>query len=307
MKHAKTYLALLLALIVASLACFAALAEGANEATPGEPDRCEHENATITVTKENVKYKSVDSRSHIVGYDEVTTIDCPDCGGDVVTVYKQYSEAHTMKDGVCELCGYKQSKAPAKTSKPTATPAATATPTPEPTAEPTATPVPQMPEMARMLLDALTLVQFEGEDVTVEIVGARQMFTQDEFAALCELPVHEQLLLTLSAAGMADVAESAIAALDEEFSEEAQKLDAQIVERMLNLTEEEQEALNETLDTYFPLGEVEEDGVSYPLFTIELLISVDGEARVQRYSFIKGEDDEWNFHEYAVQAVEAEG
>ena len=312
MKHAKRLLSPLLALLLA-LGC-APLALG--EATPGEAERCDHANATVTVTETNAWYKSVDARSHIKGYDEVTTVDCPDCdeGDSESVVYKQLSEAHAMKDGVCTLCGYEAPKAtptpkptakptPKPTVKPTATPTAkpTATPTaiPAPTAAPTAAPVPEMPELVSALFDAADALMLSGNNVSIAFAGEELIFTQEELAALSELELHERILITLSAAGMADLSETALAAMQTDLSDAAKALDQRIVERMLALSEQEQAELNAALDAHFPITETELDGKIEPVITFTLIAVVDGEEFSQSLSFVQNLYGDWMVFEAA--------
>lgn len=164
-----------------------------------------------------------------------------------------------------------------------------------------------MPDMADLLFSAMELAQFEGDEVTIELSGMRLILTEEELALMDELSVTEQILLTLSAVGMADVTEAALDAMDAELSEAAQALDARIAERISAMDEAEQAALAETLDAYFPLEEAEIDGQTRQLFTLELQIDVDGEARVQRYSFALQEDGSWAFADYEVKQVNPVG
>lgn len=311
MKHGKPMFALFMSALLA-VAPLCVLAE----ATPSEPEKCTHENAVTTVTEENVIYTLVDARTHNKAYDVVTTVDCPDCDeiDSVTSVHRQFSKAHTVENGVCTLCGYKESTPaePPKKPAPTPTPKPTAAPTPAPTAAPTAEPapesvVPEMPDMADVLFAAIDLAQLDGEDVTIEIAGMNQIFTAQELEKLEKLPVIEQLMLTLSAVGLADVTETALAAMETTLSDEAQALDAQIVERLLAMTDEEQEALSALLDEYFPLEETLLDGETRIRFTITLNIEEGGVLRVQRYSFLLQEDGAWIFQDCDTQEVKPVG
>lgn len=310
MKHMTKLVALILALAAAPC-CAAAESSGA---TQPEPGKCTHENATTTVGEENVFYTAVDERTHNRGWDEVTTVDCPDCeeGDSRLAVYRQRSEAHEMKDGVCALCGYKAPTPPPKPAPaPTPKPAPKPKPTPKPTAAPTAAPtvaptaiptvapaaVP-MPEMANVLLTAMELASLESEQASVRVSGAEEIFTAEEYAALAALAPHEQLLLTLNAVGMADITEAALAAMDAGLSEAALALDAQIYARMEAMTEEEKAALTALLDAYFPLGEIEMDGATRLSFTLTLNVEESGVLRAQRYTFCQLDDGSWTLCGY---------
>ncbi|MDO5376762.1 MAG: hypothetical protein Q4G52_00370, partial [Clostridia bacterium] len=184
------------------------------------------------------------------------------------------------------------------TPRPQTTNAATAEPTVEPTAEPTAAP------MVSTLLSAVAEAEAEGSTVNIEVVGAQEIMTETEYAALRELPAQEQILVTLASIGFADVVEAATKALDVTLSEAAQTLAAQVTERMAAVSEEERAAVEEKLAQYFPVEEIEIDGVKTSYFVIDLRIEVDGVVRVERYGFRLDENGEWIFVRLDLRSVE---
>lgn len=246
---------------------------------------------------------------------------CDVCDSIIAETLKEFdgtfTEEHYADDkGVCVVCGYKGSAPvnPEPTPGPTAKPAHdtdnTFVPTPRPqtnsvveaTVEPTATPAPQA--MVDTLLDAVLEAQAEGSEVTIEVVGAAEIMTEEEYAALKALPAQEQILVTLASIGFEDVVEAAMKALNVTLSDGAQALVGQVTERMAAVSEEERTAIEEKLAEYFPVEEVVIDGVRTSYFVIDLRIEVDGVVRVERYGFRLDENGEWIFVKLDLQSVQ---
>ncbi|MDO5378859.1 MAG: hypothetical protein Q4G52_11050, partial [Clostridia bacterium] len=228
-----------------------------------------------------------------------------------------FTDVHYFNDkGVCLDCGYKggapvkPEPTPGPTAKPTQDTDTTFVPTPrpqtntavEPTVEPTATPAPQA--MVDTLLEAVLEAQAEGSEVTVEVVGAAEIMTEEEYTALKALPAQEQILVTLASIGFEDVVEAAMKALNVTLSDGAQALVQQVSARMAAVSDEERAAIEEKLAQYFPVEEVVVDGVKTSYFVIDLRIEVDGVVRVERYGFRLDENGEWIFVRLDLQSVQ---
>ena len=174
-------------------------------------------------------------------------------------------------------------------------------PTPEPTATPEPSYAPTVVTESQPLVETLIavaeLVEQEGAEVHIEVVGAAEVMPEEEHQQLKALPVQEQLLITLSSIGFDEVVESAAASMNLTLSDDAQALRTQINTRMENLTPEETVELQEKLSTYFPVQQVRSgDGQVHAYFILELSIEVDGVARIERYGFrLDEETGEWIF------------
>lgn len=135
------------------------------------------------------------------------------------------------------------------------------TPVPDPVEAPA-------PQPVSVLMDTLAQAENEGSEVTIEVVGAREVLNESEYAQLQTLPAQEQMLVTLASIGLQDVVESALAAMNMTFSEEAASLTAQVSERFAAMNTQ----LEETLTEYFPKAKVTVGGVTREYFVVDLVI-----------------------------------
>ncbi len=158
--------------------------------------------------------------------------------------------------------------------------------------------------MVSALLGAIAEVETEGDEVAVEVVAAQEVMTETEYTTLKTLPLQEQILVTLASVGFEDVLEAATKAMNVELSEDAQTLVTQVTERMAAVPEEERTTVEEKLAQYFPVEEIEVDGVKTSYFVMDLKIMVDGVERVERYGFRLDENGEWIFEKLDPKPVE---
>ena len=180
-------------------------------------------------------------------------------------------------------------RTPAPTAKPVVTPVPTAVPTLAPTAEPTKKPI------VETLFEAVTEAEAEGKDVEVEIVGAQEVMTQEEYTELKTLSAQEQVLVTLKSVGLDEVVQAAVSAMNVTVSNEASSLMDKVGTRVEKMTAEEKTAYEDKLAEYFPVTERVIGGVTVRTFTIDMKIVVDGYERVERYQFYLDENGEWIF------------
>ena len=296
-----------------------------------EGEGCKHENQrkeTDEILQRNQKSLGHDEHEYYVDVTEVVT--CEDCGEILSRKTTQTGvrkvEEHIFMQGVCAYCGEKEPE-PTPTPTPTPTPAPTAEPTVaptqepdpdfEPTSRPNRTPVPTVkpvvtavptavPTIAptaeptkkpivETLFEAVTEAEAEGKDVEVEIVGTQEVMTQEEYTELKTLSAQEQVLVTLKSAGLDEVVQAAVTAMNVKVSNEASSLMDKVGTRVEKMTAEEKTAYEDKLAEYFPVTERVMGGVTVRTFTIDMKIVVDGYERVERYQFYLDENGEWVF------------
>lgn len=282
---------------------------------------CPHEHTTqssYTMVRED-SYSAINETYHSAVCDGYEEEQCSACGMtvrlDIVEEGLTENFKHDLdSEGVCKYCGYVYT-APAPVVTPTPAPQPEQQPQQEPeqkTAavvkrpavkneedtyfESTPAPVPESQPMVQTLMAVVESAEQQGEQVSIEIVGAAEIMEAEEHAQLKALPVQEQILVTLSSIGFDEVVEAAAAAMNLTLSGEAQALREQINARISSLTQEESEQLQEKLTAYFPVEEITANGETYAYFVIELRIEVDGAARIERYGFrLDDETGEWIF------------
>ena len=267
-----------------------------------------------------------DGKTHTASYELWTVKMCPTCGWfnwDTETFVKNSTtvEEHWFKNGYCTECladepAATATPAPAKTPAPSGgnsgNGGGTTVKQPEADVEFVATPEPEAtaaPEMVSTLLDTVAQAEAEGSEVTVEVVGAQEVFSETEYEQLKTLPAQEQMLVTLASIGLEDVVQSALASMNVTLSEEAEALTAQVAERFAAMGEEERAQVEEKLAQLFPKTQVTVGEKTYEYFVIDLQITVDGMVRVERYGFRYDEElGQWVFEKLDLidMYVEAE-
>ena len=267
-----------------------------------------------------------DGKTHTASYELWTVKMCPTCGWfnwDTETFVKNSTtvEEHWFKNGYCTECladepAATATPAPAKTPAPSGgnsgNGGGTTVKQPEADVEFVATPEPEAtaaPEMVSTLLDTIAQAETEGSEVTVEVVGAQEVFSETEYEQLKTLPAQEQMLVTLASIGLEDVVQSALASMNVTLSEEAEALTAQVAERFAAMGEEERAQVEEKLAQLFPKTQVTVGEKTYEYFVIDLQITVDGMVRVERYGFRYDEElGQWVFEKLDLidMYVEAE-
>lgn len=269
MRHGMALAAGLL--VLSWLVCMnTGLAQDFAEATPGEATRCPHELVEVRTTHEQVAYEQGDAQEHVREYDELTVMLCLDCGMELnrSSVPKSAGEAHAFDEsGICTLCGaQKAGESAGETGEGV------------------------KPETPGELLESIGQAVDEGAGVRVDVVGAQDMLTQEEYEALKSLPAREQILVALAYVEWGAQAERALSSLDVPLSGQAASLMEQIAARLDALTPGERAAQQERLSQLFPAGEEEEaDGTQRPYRSIDLRIDVDGTTYTQRYDLLLDE------------------
>ena len=131
--------------------------------------------------------------------------------------------------------------------------------------------------------------------VTIEVVGADEVLTEEEYEQMSAISVPEQLVVTLASIGLEDAIGAAVKSLGIELSDQATTLITKVTERQAALTGEEQAAAREKMQELFPVREVVVDGVSYTCYIIDLRIVTDGVERIEQYAVSLTEDGQWMF------------
>lgn len=126
---------------------------------------------------------------------------------------------------------------------------------------------------ANETLNAVSLLQSGG---SVEVVGAKAVFTAEEHAALCALPATEQVLVTLIAAGYSDVAQEMMRSAGITLSDDAFSLMQQILQRFAAMPADERAALQEIMDDLFLAEERTVNGAVCVSLTLTLRIQMGG-------------------------------
>lgn len=285
----------------------------------GAENPCEHADVKTTFNYELAEGESwkpdSNGKTHSANAYEITFNECEACGEywetRAETAEKVIVEHWFDENEICYDCGFKKVQ-PTPTPTPTPTPAPEVTPdptrrpttggttvviataTPAPTVEPTPAPVEN--EMVSTLVESIAAVEEEGSVVTIEVVGAQEVFTEEEHEQLKELPVAEQILVTLSTIGFSDVVEAAMTSMNVTLSDNAAQLVTKANETMSQMPEEERKAMQETIEKNFPKTQVQIDGVVYDYFILNLEIVVDGVARIESYGFRFDEElGQWIF------------
>lgn len=285
----------------------------------GAENPCEHADVKTTFNYELAEGESwkpdSNGKTHSANAYEITFNECEACGEywetRAETAEKVIVEHWFDENEICYDCGFKKVQ-PTPTPTPTPTPAPEVTPdptrrpttggttvviataTPAPTVEPTPAPVEN--EMVSTLVESIAAVEEEGSVVTIEVVGAQEVFTEEEHEQLKELPVAEQILVTLSTIGFSDVVEAAMTSMNVTLSDNAAQLVTRANETMSQMPEEERKAMQEAIEKNFPKTQVQIDGVVYDYFILNLEIVVDGVARIESYGFRFDEElGQWIF------------
>ncbi len=254
----------------------------------GYANTCKHENTYTQWSFNNMTaIKPVNEKSHKFTADIYEQEYCEDCGEQVYSTIASYQAEDVWDhwfnaDGVCTQCGYKKTSSSSSGSS-SGKSSGSGSKAVEAVAEPELTPAPS--EMVDTLLTAIDEAETSGKEMSVEVVGAKDVLSDEEYGKLKALPAREQILVTLTAVGMGDAVEAAMRAMNVTLSDEANALTTDIVARMDAASDEDYAALQATLAEKFPTKTVTIDGQEVEVFVIELEITVDGKTTTQRYGF----------------------
>ena len=151
--------------------------------------------------------------------------------------------------------------------------------------------------MAVALVRALRGITEEyGEDVQIRIIDIELILTDAEIEALNALIPEERILVFLNVLGYVNEVNIANEELEIKLSDEAQALLDGIAARLEAMTEEERAEFDATVQTVYPVLQVEVDGTvaDQTEIVIELKLREKNAYRVERYTF-RCEDGSWYF------------
>ena len=142
----------------------------------------------------------------------------------------------------------------------------------------------------------------ENEKAQAAIVNVEKLVTNEEKAALEQLPLREQMLTALCAIGFESQVKEALAEEGVSLSPEAEALKEQLLACIAAMDEEETAAFQQMLEENFPVETVEMDGVEYRFFVLEVAIETEKGARSERYGF-REEEGAWIFVKLSVADI----
>lgn len=138
------------------------------------------------------------------------------------------------------------------------------------------------------------LQQDAAKQVVVNIVNLEKIATQQEMEALRALSITDQMLVLVSAMGYGSEVAAAQLAGSVHISSEANALIASMAQRIQTMSQDERAAFEQVLKESFAVERVQKDGVWQEYFVIELMVTVDGVSRVERYGF-RFDGKAWEF------------
>ena len=216
--------------------------------------------------------------------------------GETVSVWATYrvTNSDTRKEKVANVAGVdfmredktwgsdgdavripinRKSSTSSATAKPTATPI------------PTATPVPVQAYMVEKLVNDLATISLAYPTATVDVVGAQEILTPEEYAVYQKLTAQDKVLTVLNSIGFERLIPAERLRLNLQVSETALNLMNNIYVRKQGMTAEQKAAQQAKENLYFPKQSVTSNGFIQNYFEIALRITINGKVRTDRYTF----------------------
>ena len=216
--------------------------------------------------------------------------------GETVSVWATYrvTNSDTRKEKVANVAGVdfmredktwgsdgdavripinRKSSTSSATAKPTATPI------------PTATPVPVQAYMVEKLVNDLATISLAYPTATIDVVGAQEILTPEEYAVYQKLTAQEKVLTVLNSIGFERLIPAERLRLNLQVSETALNLMNNIYVRKQGMTAEQKAAQQAKENLYFPKQSVTSNGFIQNYFEIALRITINGKVRTDRYTF----------------------
>lgn len=167
----------------------------------------------------------------------------------------------------------RKSSTSSATAKPTATPI------------PTATPVPVQAYMVEKLVSDLATISLAYPTATIDVVGAQEILTPEEYAVYQKLTTQEKVLTVLNSIGFERLIPVERLRLNLQVSETALNLMNNIYVRKQGMTAEQKTAQQAKENLYFPKQSVTSNGFTQNYFEMALRITNNGKVRTDRYTF----------------------
>ena len=216
--------------------------------------------------------------------------------GETVSVWATYrvTNSDTRKEKVANVAGVdfmredktwgsdgdavripinRKSSTSSATAKPTATPI------------PTATPAPVQAYMVEKLVSDLATISLAYPTATIDVVGAQEILTPEEYAVYQKLTTQEKVLTVLNSIGFERLIPVERLRLNLQVSETALNLMNNIYVRKQGMTAEQKTAQQAKENLYFPKQSVTSNGFTQNYFEMALRITNNGKVRTDRYTF----------------------
>lgn len=161
----------------------------------------------------------------------------------------------------------------------------TSTVTAKPTATPTPTPVPVQEYMVEKLIRDVATISLAYPTATIDVVGAQEIMTAEEYAVYQNLTTQEKILTVLNTVGFDRLIPVERLRLNLQISETALNLMNNIYIRKQAMTTEQKNAQQAKENLYFPKQSVTSSGFVQNFFEIGLRITINGKARTDHYTF----------------------
>ena len=186
---------------------------------------------------------------------------------------------------------------PSVTAKPSTEP--TSAPVDEPSAEPTAAPASDSSSTSGSTSSSSSSAAATAaptatpapvlNQAEVEVVGAEEIFSAEEYAEVTKLPLQEQILVTLSSVGCDQIAQSIIRSMNLTLSAKANELSVQLGGSENLMAQECERKLAET----FPAYQATVNGVTYRFYVMTAQVKVNGVIQNVHFGFRLDENGEW--------------
>ncbi len=159
------------------------------------------------------------------------------------------------------------------------------TATVRPTATPTPTPVPVQAYMVEKLIRDAATILLAYPTASIDVVGAQEIMTPEEYAVYQTLTTQEKILTVLNSVGFERLIPVERLRLNLQISEKALNLMNTIYVRKQAMTTEQRNAQQAKENLYFPRQSVTSNGFIQNYFEIGLRITINGRSRTDRYTF----------------------
>ena len=168
---------------------------------------------------------------------------------------------------------------------------ATAVPTPLPTP----TPIPVTEYMVERLVKDAAGLNLSYPNGTIDVVGADEILTPEEFAVYQTLNTQDKILTVLNSIGFDALIPVERLRLNLSVSETALNLMNTIYARKQVMTAEEKAAQQAKEAIYFPKQSVINNGYMQNYFEMALKLTVNNKPRIDRYTFREETNGQWSY------------
>lgn len=172
--------------------------------------------------------------------------------------------------------------------KSTATYGTTPTPSPSPT------PAPSEYMIEKLIKDMATIMLAYPGSV-IEISGAQEIMTPEEYAVYNTLSMQDKILTVLNTVGFNMLIPAERLRLNLTVSDQALNLMSTIYARKQTMSAEERAAQQAKESLYFPKQSVVIDGIMQNYFDVSIKVTTNNRSQVNRYTFREEINGQWSF------------